>query len=77
MSHILLGTLAPDLLHLANAEICRLSHIGTIPRQPIRVVDYYPYKRGEGPYATFQFFYRSQGEFTHVTANDAHSDCPR
>ena len=25
------------------------------------VVHYYPYARGEGLYARFQFFYRSQG----------------
>ena len=32
----------------------------------MRVVDFYPYIHGEGNYATFQFFYRSQGESTHI-----------
>lgn len=27
----------------------------------VRVVAYTPYREGEGVYATFQFFYRSQG----------------
>ncbi len=32
----------------------------TLKPQPLRVVDYWPYKPNEGLYATFQFFYRSR-----------------
>lgn len=37
-----------------------LEHTGTRSSRPIRVVSYEPYVKDEKPYATFQFFYRSQ-----------------
>lgn len=40
-----------------------LSYRSTIAPSPLRVVDYSVYKPEEGPWATFQFFYRSAGMF--------------
>ena len=39
------------------------SPVKTIAPAPLRVVDYYDYKLGEGNWATFQFFYRSAGMY--------------
>lgn len=44
-----------------DADLTRPTYTKTIPARPISLVNYWPYRNGEGPYATFQFFYRSQG----------------
>lgn len=44
-----------------DANLYRPTYTKTIPAKPISLVNYWPYRDGEGPYATFQFFYRSQG----------------
>ncbi|KAL8954090.1 MAG: hypothetical protein Q9222_000069 [Ikaeria aurantiellina] len=42
--------------HKINFEFPR-----TLERKPVPCVEFNPYRRGEGPWATFQFFYRSRG----------------
>ncbi|KAL8721044.1 MAG: hypothetical protein Q9225_002188 [Loekoesia sp. 1 TL-2023] len=37
-----------------------LSVLETLEPQPTRCIEFEPYVKGEGPWATFQFFYRSQ-----------------
>lgn len=60
-SHIPLGIDVPILIEIETDVCLRLEHTGTRSSRPVRVVEYSPYKVGEMPYATFQFFYRSQG----------------
>lgn len=50
-----------SLLRLGLTVCLRLEHTGTRSSR-IRVVSYFPYIEGEKPFATFQFFYRSQGK---------------
>lgn len=50
--------LKPDVTHTTG-----FSRTGSFTSSPIRVVDYVSYKPGEGPWATFQFFYRSAGTY--------------
>lgn len=48
-------------LYFQHVDRFRHTYFKTIPAGPISVVNYRPFVSGEGPYATFQFFYRSQG----------------
>ena len=48
--------LKPDITHAT-----RLASTSSFVPSSIRVVDYWSYKPDEGPWATFQFFYRSAG----------------
>ena len=40
----------------------RFGQARALKSDAVRVVAYTPYRDGEGVYATFQFFYRSEGE---------------
>ena len=50
--------LKPEITHATG-----FSDVKTMAPAPLRVVDYYDYKLGEGNWATFQFFYRSAGMY--------------
>lgn len=47
---------AKDITHATG-----FVHKNTLSSASLRVVDYWPYQPGEGPFATFKFFYRSLG----------------
>ena len=47
-------------LHGYHLPTLRFKYENTMKPHPIRVVEFTPYREGEEPLATFQFFYRSQ-----------------
>ncbi|KAL8806349.1 MAG: hypothetical protein Q9182_001379 [Xanthomendoza sp. 2 TL-2023] len=51
-----------DVVHKTDFE-----HLRSVDHKSIRCVRYEPYVEGEGPWATFQFFYRSQKQLQKIS----------
>lgn len=43
------------------ADLASFEHLRNLDQRSIRCVEFAPFVRGEKPWATFQFFYRSHG----------------
>lgn len=55
--------MSASMFPVLYANLASFEHLRSLDQRSIRCVNYEPYVRGEKPWATFQFFYRSHGIF--------------